>query len=273
MALRLAMAYRERAALWEEALAQPTAATEAGLHFEETGTGNPLLFLPGFSASFNDYVSLRAVLSQRYRVISIDLPGSGRSGPQPRTYTRSYLEEDATTIAAFLRSRVEPPVHLVGHSDGGEIGLLIAALYPGIASSVIAWGATGFADETHRGAVAFFHNVLDDTSEQSEGYRTYLIDAYGEANARAMTQGFARAITAIIDGGGDISRSRAGQIRCPVLLMAGEHDVFASKALIDAYASRVPVAETVVIAGGGHDIHATHREAFEQKVLGWLASH
>ena len=252
---------------------QPIAATDAGLHFEETGTGNPLVFVPGFSASFNDYASLRALLSQRYRVISIDLPGSGRSGPQPRNYTRSYLEDDAATIAALVRSRVSVPVHIVGHSDGGEVGLLMAALQPDIVRSVVTWGAAGSVDETHRDIASFFHNVIDDKSEQSESYRAYLVDAYGAENARAMTQSLARAIGAIIDDGGDISRSRAGQIRCAVLLVSGEHDAFAPKALIEEYASRIPVAETVEIAGGGHDIHATHAEVFEQKVLGWLMSH
>ena len=93
-----------------------------------------------------------------------------------------------------------------------------------------------------------------------------------EENARAMTQSFAQVIRAVIDDGGDISRNKADQIRCPVLLITGEHDVFAPRALIDAYASRVSVAETVEVAGGGHDIHVTHALIFEQKVLNWLES-
>jgi pimeloyl-ACP methyl ester carboxylesterase len=47
----------------------------------------------------------------------------------------------------------------------------------------------------------------------------------------------------------------------------GEHDVFAPRAVIDAYASRVSVAQTVEVAGGGHDIHVTHTLIFERKVL------
>lgn len=250
-----------------------TSNPDTGLHFDEAGAGDPVVFLPGFSGSFNDYTPLRTLLSSHYRVISIDLPGSGRSGPQPRSYSRHYLEDDAATIAAFVRSRVDMPVHFVGHSDGGEVALLIAALHPGTARSVVAWGAGGSLDETHRGVVSFFHDVIDDKSEQNEGYRSYLINAYGEENARLMTQSVARAIGAIIDDGGDISRSRVGQIRCPVLLVTGEHDVFAPKALIDAYAASVSAAETVEIAGGGHDIHAIHAEQFEQKVFSWLLTH
>ena len=243
------------------------------LHFEETGAGDPLIFLPGFSVSFTDYPSIRALLSRHWRVISIDLPGSGHSGPQPRSYTRHYLDDDAKTIAAFVRSRVSGAAHIVGHSDGGEVGLLIAALHNGVARSLVAWGATGAVDETHRGVASFFYNVIDDKSEESAEYRRYLINAYGEESARAMTQSLSRVIMAAIDDGGDLSRSKADQIRCPVLLVTGEHDVFAPKALIDAYASRVSKAETVEVAGGGHDIHVTHSLIFEQKVLNWLKSH
>lgn len=245
----------------------------ADLHYEETGAGEPLIFLPGFSVGFTDYPAIRATLARHWRVISIDLPGSGRSGPQPRSYTRHYWEDDAHVIAAFVKSRVGGPAHIVGHSDGGEVGLLIAALHPGVARSVVAWGATGALDETHRGAVGYFHNIVDDISEESAAYRDHLISAYGEQNARLMTQSFAAVIGAAIEDGGDISRSRAHQIQCPVLLVAGEHDVFAPRALIDAYARRVPRAETVEIGGGGHDVHATHAQLFEQTVLDWLRVH
>jgi len=245
----------------------------ADLHFEETGAGDPLVFLPGFSASITGYTSLRARLSRQWRVISIDLPGSGRSGPQPRNYTRHYFEDDTETITAFVRSRVSGPVHIVGHSDGGEIGLLIAALHPNLARSVTAWGATGAVDESHRGAATFFNNIVDEKSGENAAYREYLIHAYGEENARKMTQSFARFVTAAIDDGGDISLSKADQIRCPVLLLTGEHDVFAPKVMVDAYASRVSLAETIEVAGGGHDIHVTHTPIFEQEVLDWLESH
>lgn len=248
-------------------------ALPADLHYEETGAGEPLVFLPGFSVGFIDYPAIRAALARHWRVISVDLPGSGRSGPQPRTYTRHYWEDDAHVVAAFMKSRVSGPAHIVGHSDGGEVGLLIGALHPEIARSVVAWGATGAIDETHRGAVAYFHNIIDDTSEESATYRDHLISAYGEQNAQLMTQSFAEVIRAAIEDGGDISRSRAHKIRCPVLLVAGEHDVFASRALIEAYASRVPQAKTVEIAGAGHDVHDTHAQLFEQTVVDWLRSH
>lgn len=56
----------------------------------------------------------------------------------------------------------------------------------------MAWGAAGAVDETHRDVASFFYNVIDDKSKESAEYRAYLINAYGEENARTMTQSFAQ---------------------------------------------------------------------------------
>src|SRR5919109_192357 len=70
------------------------------LHIEERGRGDALLFLPGFTESADEFERLVATLADRYHVIAIDLPGSGRSGPQPRAYTADLYEDDAW-LAAF----------------------------------------------------------------------------------------------------------------------------------------------------------------------------
>ncbi len=82
-----------------------------------------------------------ALVAAGYRVIAADLPGSGRSEPQPRTYTATFYEDDARSFAALLQQLATGPAHLMGFSDGGEISLLMAALTPGVARSVVTWGA------------------------------------------------------------------------------------------------------------------------------------
>jgi valacyclovir hydrolase len=245
----------------------------SSLYYEETGAGDPIVLLPGITDSIAMYGRLRAALSRTYRVIGIDLPGSGKSGPQPRNYTPTYYEDDANAIADLVSSRTDVPAHFVGHSDGGEVVLLIAALFPDMVRSVFTWGATGAVDESHRGVVAWFANAVDDLSPETADFRAHLIEGYGEDNARAMMQSFARAVTSIIDAGGDISRSKAHQIVSPALLIAGEHDALASKALVDKVAERVPKAEVVELKGAGHLLHDTHAEWFERKLTEWLAAH
>lgn len=244
----------------------------SSLYYEESGVGDPVVLLPGFSSSIADHMALRTALSPDYRVIAVDLPGSGKSGPQPRRYTRTYYEDDARAIAALARSRTAAPVHLLGHSDGGEVALLIAALYPDIARSALVWGAAGAVTNSQRNTIMTFGNVIDEAPPDWADYRAYLIKAYGEDNARAMTRSFATAVLSIIDDGGDISLSMASQITSPVLLVVGEHDMV-PKSMIDDYAKQVQLAETIEVKDAGHDLHNTHAEWFMQKVLTWLAAH
>ncbi len=61
------------------------------INYEETGNGEAVLLLPGFAGSIEEFVALKGTLiAGGYRVFAADLPGSGRSGPQPRTYTAAY---------------------------------------------------------------------------------------------------------------------------------------------------------------------------------------
>ena len=106
------------------------------IYYEEQGTGDPVLILPGFAGSIEEFAALRnALVTAGYRVIAADLPGSGRSEPQPRTYTATYYEYDARLFAAFLQQLATEPAHIIGFSDGGITSLLMAALAPGIVRS------------------------------------------------------------------------------------------------------------------------------------------
>lgn len=244
------------------------------IYFEDAGSGAPVLLLPGLAGSIAELSALReALVAAGYRVVAADLPGSGRSGPQPRSYSATYLEDDARSFAAFLDHLACGPAHLLGFSDGGEVSVLVAALAPAAARSVVTWGAAGtFSDPDGRLRWALA-NVVDAPIPPLQGFRDYLIATYGEANARAMTQSAAGAIGAIIERGGDVSVSRAGAIACPVLLIAGEHDPFAPPALVARLAAAIPGAEMVHVEGAGHDMHHSHAEWLTRTILEWVGKY
>src|SRR5947208_8562011 len=112
------------------------------IYYEEQGSGAPVLLLPGFTQSIEEWSPFRdALATAGYRVIAADLPGSGRSEPQPRSYAGTYYEDDARSFAALLDHLGIRSAHLIGFSDGGEDVLLMAALTPNLARSVLTWGA------------------------------------------------------------------------------------------------------------------------------------
>ena len=244
------------------------------IFYEEEGRGTLVLVLPGFAGSVKDFAALKdALVAAGYRVIAADLPGSGRSEPQPRTYTATYYEEDARSFAALLEHRATEPAHLIGFSDGGLTALLMAALTPSVVRSVVTWGAAGTISDPGGHLVEAMYNVVDHPILPLQGFRDYLIATYGEANARIMTQSMATAKADIIKAGGDISLSKAGNIASPVLLIAGEHDFFAPPALISESAARIHAAEVLVAEGAGHNVFADRPEWLMQTILDWLGNH
>jgi pimeloyl-ACP methyl ester carboxylesterase len=241
------------------------------INYEDCGDGDPVLLLPGLAGCIEELAALREALGAAdFRVIAADLPGSGRSGPQPRAYTATYYQDDARSFSALLDHLAIGPAHLIGFSDGGEVSLLIAASTPGLARSVATWGSGGSINDPDGRLRGALYNVVDQPIPPMRQFRDYLIATYGEANARAMTQSAATAFGDIIAAGGDISLSRAGNIACPALLIAGEHDPFAPPTLVSQLAAHIPAAEVREVPGAGHDIHHTHAGWLVQTILAWL---
>jgi pimeloyl-ACP methyl ester carboxylesterase len=244
------------------------------VYYEEEGSGDPVLLLPGFAGSIEELSLLRAALViAGYRVIAADLPGSGRSEPQPRAFTAAYFEDDARSFAYLLQQLATGPTHLLGFSDGGEDALLMAAQTPGLARSVVTWGATGSLSDPDGAKRQAMYNVVDNPIPPLQDFSAYLVATYGEANARAMTQSNVRALNEIIERGGNISLSRAGNITCPVLLIAGEHDFIVPPALLSQIAACIPTAEVLEAKGAGHAVHTDRPEWLAQTILDWLGKH
>jgi len=187
---------------------------ESRIYYEQDGQGEPVLVLPGWGGGIGEFEPIRQSLAPHFRVIAADLPGSGKSEPQPREYSPTYFRDDAASFLAMLDDQAASPAHLIGFSDGGEVALLMAAMRPDAVRSVVAWGAAGQL-VAPPGMLDAFHRLIDDPIPPLRDFAEYLKATYGEDNARAMTRSESNALRAIIEAGGDISRSQAGGHRVP----------------------------------------------------------
>src|SRR5258708_21904335 len=113
------------------------------LYYEDSGRGDAVVLMPGWGGSIADLGGRRRELAAGFGVVVVDLPGSGRSQPQPRRYTPGYYHEDAAVLLGLLDALGIGAAHLAGFSDGGEEALLMAALRPGCALSVFPWERSG----------------------------------------------------------------------------------------------------------------------------------
>ena len=91
----------------------PYALRRPRLHFERTGSGEPLLCITGFTISSAVYEPVLPLWGTRYDCITYDNRGSGRSGAPWRTTSMPELASDA---ARLLDALDVPSAHVFASS-------------------------------------------------------------------------------------------------------------------------------------------------------------
>jgi valacyclovir hydrolase len=242
------------------------------LYYEDTGRGDAVLLMPGWAGNIIELSQLRAALSPGFRVIAVDLPGSGRSEPRPRSYAAGYYHDDARTLLGLLHARGISAAHLVGFSDGGEEAVLMAEMRPDLALSLFTWGAAGKVEATPDELTAI-ESVIDQPTDGLAPLAAYLAAAYGPDNARTMTRSWAQAMRDLVAAGGDISRSSAHLITCPALVVAGTYDPHCPPELTRELAGLIPKGQFREAPGAGHEVHISHAAWLAGQLTRWLADH
>jgi pimeloyl-ACP methyl ester carboxylesterase len=104
------------------------------LAFEETGHGDPVVFVHGWTCNRSYFAPQRDHLARRYRVVSVDLRGHGESDKPPGPYTIAGFADDVAWLSREL-GLVKPVV--IGHSMGGMTALEIAARHPDLPGAIV----------------------------------------------------------------------------------------------------------------------------------------
>jgi len=105
------------------------------LYYEDTGgPGEPIVFSHGLLWNSHLYSQQIEALRGRYRCIAYDHRGQGRStAPPGKGIDLRTVYEDAV---AFIQALGLAPCHFVGLSQGGFVGLRVAARHPELLRSL-----------------------------------------------------------------------------------------------------------------------------------------
>lgn len=105
------------------------------------GTAPPLVLLHGTSASLHTWDGWVAELARDHRIVRMDLPGFGLTGPDPGH--RYAPEDDVAFLDAFFDELKLERVALAGNSLGGGIALHYALEHPQRVSRLILIDSSG----------------------------------------------------------------------------------------------------------------------------------
>ncbi|HEY1957401.1 MAG TPA: alpha/beta fold hydrolase, partial [Polyangiaceae bacterium] len=179
---------------------------DARVRLTEIGAGKPLLLLHDFLSDRGEWDGVSAALADRFRVISVDLPGFGESEkPTPARFGYD-LDRFAKALVEVAGALDAAPVSVVGHGLGGAIAIAIAEKHPPLIERLVlvapplfgarpvslarafalpVIGPLAFKQLTGRGALAwhFRRDVLAATRPSSERIAR-LYDAFNAPAAR-----------------------------------------------------------------------------------------
>ena len=131
-----------------------TTADGSTIPYEVTGTGDATVVLVHCWMCDRTYWSEQVpVLAERYRTITLDLPGHGEASATRQAWSVAGFGDD---VAALLRELDLQNVVLVGHSMGGPVSLRAAGLSPGRVRGIVAVDTLHDAEVDMRGQLEQF---------------------------------------------------------------------------------------------------------------------
>ena len=119
----------------------------SSIYYNVQGNGPALVLLHGFLESSVMWDSLVPLLFKKYTVISIDLPGHGRSGCVSTIHTMELM---AKVVHAIVETNNFKSATIVGHSMGGYVALAYTDIYQSEVDKLILLNSTPAADSVVR---------------------------------------------------------------------------------------------------------------------------
>ncbi|OUJ67693.1 hypothetical protein BXP70_28695 [Hymenobacter crusticola] len=219
------------------------------LYYETYGRGEPLLLLHGNGESIRSFRKQIEAFWAHFRVIAVDTRAQGQS-LDSLTTPLSY-ELFAADMKALLDSLHIPKAHVVGWSDGGNTGLLMAQHYSTYVQKLVTMGANLFPTT---------EAVEAKMLRQSEQARQTLLKQGKTASARLLT---------LVLTEPHLQYADLQTIRVPTLVLAGEKDII-KRAHTQAIAAHIPRAQVVILPGTTHYAPQENPALFNKTVLRFL---
>lgn len=268
-----------------------SAGTLHRMSYKEWGDpANPrvLVCVHGVTRVGDDFDALARALSDHYRVLCPDVVGRGRSDrlADPQHYSIPQYVGDMVTLVARATPQADATVDWFGTSMGGLIGMAYASL-PGNPIGKLVLndiGPTLDAAALARIGDYIGQDLRFDTFEEAAGFVRQVSLSFGE-HSEAQWQKLAEDVLRRDDAGKWVrhhdlgvalpfralttDRARADEaalwaaydaIRCPTLLIRGEHSDLLSRDTAAAMTQRGPKAALVEIPNVGHAPTFMHDE-------------
>ena len=220
------------------------------VYFETYGKGPPMLLLHGNGQAISAMGAQIKFFSDRYHVIALDSRGHGKSEMGSGRLTYEQMAEDANVLLENLGVK---QVCVLGWSDGGIIGLLLAINHPDKVAKLAIMGANLDPDGAYDWAQTW-------VSQQEKSIDAML--AKGDASKPWPTY---KQYLDLLGKQPNIPISKLKSLSTPTLVMAGDKDVIRDEHTLQIFHA-LPKAHLCIFPGATHMIPREDPNLFNQTV-------
>lgn len=218
------------------------------MYYETYGKGQPLLIIHGNGGSINNFLYQIPYFSKNYQVILADSRAQGKSIDTGDSLSYEMMADD---LNALLDSLQLDSCYVIGASDGGINGLLLAIRHPDKVKKLAITGANLWPDTTAVNPwVANWARQLNDSL------------ASMPTTPKLKNK---QKLKHLLSYEPHITLAQLQTIRCPVLVIGGDHDVIRPQHTLLIF-NNIPKAYLWIMPGSGHGPYIVYKDKFNKTV-------
>jgi len=256
------------------------------MHYEQQGSGEPLILIPFLTADNACYAFQVAEYSKQFTCISVDLRGTGESDKPDGAYSTETLADD---VAGFMKELGIGKAHISGLSLGGAIGMWLAAKHPEMVKSLSLHSAWPKTDPYLKSVISTFQILAKAIGSVSEMAVQALFPwcltpelyaskpEYVETLAQFVRSRPAQSLPSFLDQSNAVlthdAQSQIGGMVAPTLITFGRQDVATSTRFAEVMKKGIRNSELLIFEGCAHAPIYEHVEEFNEKTLQFLKRH
>ncbi len=231
------------------------------INYDIKGKGNVVVLIHGFLETSETWKDFADLLSSDFSVISVDLPGHGKSDIFDEPYTVCKYAE---SVYVVLKSENIQKAVIVGHSMGGYVALAFAESYPSMLSGLCLFHSVPFSDSYekkqlrnevisrirsgNKDIVCSNHAKAVYADDNTETFKEKIKE--GEKIAKSVSEeGIIASLSAMRD-----RKDRnyvSEKLRVPFLYILGKKDRFIPESVLEVI--KFPkLTDTVILENSGH---------------------
>ena len=231
--------------------------------FDEAGEGHPLVLLHGGLCTNETWGAQMPAFADRFRVLAPERRAHGHTPDVDGPLTYDAMAAD--TIG-FLEASLDGPAHLVGWSDGGIVGLLVAIERPELVRKLVVIGT----NYDTAGVVPEAEAMLAEMTPDGPGAAMFrgMYEMHSPDGADHWPAVFAK-FGEMVQREPHIAVDDLARIAAPTLVIAGDDDMVTLEHTVELYRS-IPAAELAILPGTSHALVMEKPELVNRIVLDFL---